>query len=61
MTLRKNSFDNSTMRTPAMGKPHIALIDGKWRVSPWSRAKNKHHGSLAHLFVARLNNKRLIP
>lgn len=33
------AFDNKTMPTKVSGKPHIAMIDGWWRVSSirWKR------------------------
>ena len=35
MTKTRQPFTNAAMREPRPGKPHIALIDSLWRVSPW--------------------------
>lgn len=33
-------FSNATMREPVKGKPHIAKIDGLWRVSSMKNANS---------------------
>lgn len=60
MPKQRQPFTNATMREPRPGKPHIALIDGLWRVSPWKRGTGPLYYQ-AHAFVNRLNNRILWP
>ena len=53
--MKRQPFTNAAMREPTPGKPHIALIDGLWRVSPWKRGTGPLYYQ-AHAFVNRLNN-----
>ena len=49
-------YDNATLRAPRNTKPHIALRDGWWRVSPRPRWIVEGRGwSLAHSFVIQRN------
>lgn len=57
MTKTRQPFTNATMREPTPGKPHIALIGGWWRVSPWKRGTGALYYE-AHAFARRLNNAR---
>lgn len=56
--MKRQPFTNATMREPRPGKPHIALIDGFWRVSPWKRGTGPLYYQ-AHAFANRLNQRIL--
>lgn len=63
------AFDNKTMRRVVANKPHIALIDGWWRVSAiqlkgrrfssvptWARDTAHARWNAAHRFIQPLNH-----
>lgn len=51
------TFDNRSMREPVHRKPHIALIDGWWRVSAWKKGTGAAYYE-AHAVVLRANERR---
>lgn len=58
-------FSNQQMRLPNNKfdtTPHIALIDGYWRVSPTPNRRGRFHREMwskAHAEVQRRNNERM--
>lgn len=56
-----DGFSNSSMKPLRSNKPHIAFIDGYWRVSPMPAQYLRTHAYLydkwqnAHRFVYRMN------
>lgn len=54
MTAEKKRFSNASMTEQQYGKPHIALIQGYWRVSPWKAATGTLYYQ-AHWFVNKIN------
>lgn len=54
---KRKSFSNTTVRELTPGKPHIALIDGFWRVSPWKRRTSFLYYQ-AHAFIDKLNCRK---
>lgn len=57
------AFSNEIMIAPVKGKPHIAFIDGRWRVSPLNKTNRKNDLSYAlwtaaHAYTTMMNGKR---
>lgn len=56
MPKRKRGFTNDSIIPVKVGKPHIVLVGGYWRVSSWVRGTEASFYE-AHYFVTRLNNR----
>ena len=50
------SFNNASISAPVVGKPHIAMSEGYWRVSRWVKGSRSlfYH---AHYFINQRNYK----